>query len=86
MNIVALIPYPFLPPKSGGQNLIFRFYRYFSKYHEVTCVGTKQNDPVLAEGYTLLNCLSDSRIRYVNLLYFFRLRKIIRKKSYPPDP
>jgi len=81
MNIVSLIPYPFLPPKSGGQNLIFRFYRYFSKYHEVTCVGTKQNDPALAEGYTLLNCLSDSRIRYVNLLYFFRLRKIIREKK-----
>lgn len=81
MNIVALVSYPFLPARSGGQKLISLFYKYFSKYHSVTCVGTKKNDPELADGYVLLNYLSDSPVRYINLLYFFRLSKIIREKK-----
>lgn len=81
MNVVSIISYPFLPAKSGGQKLISLFYKYFSKYHEVTCVSTKKNDPGLAEGYVLLNGLSDSRLRYINPFYFFYLRRIIRERN-----
>lgn len=78
MNIISLVSYPFLPARSGGQKGISLFYKYFSKYHQVTIVTTKKNDPVNAEGYALLNILSNSRLRYINPFIFFTLRKLIR--------
>jgi len=81
MNIISLVSYPFLPAKSGGQKGISLFYKYFSRYHQVTIVTTKKNDPAHAEGYALLNILSDSRLRYINPFLFFTLRKQIRKSK-----
>ncbi len=78
MNIISLVSYPFLPAKSGGQKGIALFYKYFSKFHQVTIVTTKENDPAHAEGYALLNVLSNSRLRYINPFIFFTVRKQIR--------
>src|SRR5450631_2482239 len=77
MNIISLVSYPFLPARSGGQKGISLFYKYFSKYHSVTIVTTKKNNPAFAEGYALLNILSNSRLRYINPFLFFTLRKQI---------
>jgi hypothetical protein len=77
-TIVSIVSYPFLPAKVGGQKGIALFYRYFSRYHRVICVTTEKNDPANAEGYTVLNILSNSPLRYINFFYFFTLRKIIR--------
>jgi glycosyltransferase involved in cell wall biosynthesis len=81
MNIISLISYPFLPARSGGQKGIALFYKYFSRYHQITCVGTKKNQPGLADGYELLNILSNSRFRYINPFIFFKVRKLIREKK-----
>ncbi len=81
MKVIAIVSYPFLPARSGGQKLISYFYKYFSKYHQVTCVSTKKNDPGLADGYVLMNILSNSALRYINPFYFFHLRRIIREKK-----
>lgn len=78
MNIISLVSYPFLPARSGGQKGVALFYKYFSRYHQVTIVTTKKNDPAHAEGYALLNILSNSRFRYINPFIFFTLRKQIR--------
>jgi len=78
MNVLSLVSYPFLPAKSGGQKGIALFYKYFSKYHQVTIVTIKKNDPVNAQGYELLNILPDSAFRYINPWIFFTLRKQIR--------
>ena len=83
MNIISLVSYPFLPARSGGQKGISLFYKYFSKYHQVTIVTTKKNNPADAEGYALLNILSDSRLRYINPFIFFTLRKQIRNHMLP---
>jgi polysaccharide biosynthesis protein PslH len=79
MNVLSLVSYPFLPARSGGQKGIALFYKYFSRYHRVTIVTTKKNDPANAEGYTLLNILSNSRLRYINPFLFFTIRKQLRK-------
>ena len=81
MNIISLVSYPFLPARSGGQKGIALFYKYFSRHHQVTCVGTKKNQPDLAEGYELLNFLGNSRLRYINPFIFFKIRRLIREKK-----
>jgi hypothetical protein len=45
------------------------------------CVTTEKNDPAAAEGYKVLNILSNSPLRYINFFYFFTLRKIIRRNA-----
>ncbi len=81
MNVVSLVSYPFLPARTGGQKGIALFYKYFSRYHQVTCIATQKNNPELAEGYELLNMLSNAAIRYINPLYFFRIRRVLREKK-----
>ena len=81
MNIISLISYPFLPAKSGGQKGIALFYKYFSRYHSVTCICVKNNDPAFAVGYEVLNILSNSKFRYINPFIFFRIRNQIRNKK-----
>jgi polysaccharide biosynthesis protein PslH len=80
-TVISIVSYPFLPAKSGGEKHVFLFNKYFSGYHELVCITTKQNDPALAKGYETLNILSNSKLRYVNVFYFFLLRKIIRQKK-----
>ena len=65
----------------GGQKGIAFFYNFFSKKANLTIITTKDNDAVYAKGYTLLNILSTSKLRYINLFYFFRIRRIIKQKQ-----
>lgn len=65
----------------GGQKGIAFFYRYFGKLANITCICTKDNDKSYAENYQLLDVLSNSKLRYGNLFYFFTLRKIIQEKK-----
>lgn len=81
MNILCLISYQFLPARFGGQKGIGLFYRYFSRRVNMVCVTVKSNDPKLAEGYPLLNILSNHSLRYINLFYYFRLKKIIKERQ-----
>jgi len=81
MNIISLVSYPFLPARTGGQKGIALFYKYFSKYHQLTIATTEKNQPSYAEGYELLNIISNSKLRYINPFIFFRLRDLIRQKK-----
>jgi glycosyltransferase involved in cell wall biosynthesis len=80
-NVLSLVSYQFLPAKMGGQKGIAFFNRFFCRHVNLTCVTTKKNDPVCADGYEVLNILSNSKFRYINILYFFTLRKLIREKN-----
>src|SRR5579862_256426 len=80
-SIISIVSYPFLPAKTGGEKFIDSFNRYFSAYHQLTCVTTKKNNPELARQYEVLNPLSNSKWRYINIFYFFTIRKIIRQKK-----
>ena len=79
--IISIVSYPFLPAKSGGEKNVALFNKYFSKFHELTCITTKKNNPELVNGYEVRNVLSNSKSRYVNLFYFFLIRKMIREKK-----
>ena len=81
IQLLSLVSYQFLPPKMGGQKGIALFYHYFSKYVNLTCVTIKNNDISYSNGYEILNILSNSKIRYIYLPYFFALRKIIKQKE-----
>jgi hypothetical protein len=81
MNIISLVSYPFLPARTGGQKGIALFYKYFSRYHQLTVVTTKNNKAAFADGYELLNIISNSKLRYINPFIFFRIRNLIRQKK-----
>ncbi|HTC00987.1 MAG TPA: glycosyltransferase family 4 protein [Ferruginibacter sp.] len=80
-NVLSIVSYQFLPAKMGGQKGIAFFNHFFSKEVALTCIATKNNDVNFAEGYQLLNILSNSKIRYINVFYFFTIKKIIREKK-----
>lgn len=78
-TVMSIVSYPFLPAKVGGQKGIALFNKYFSRYRELVCVTTKKNDPAAAEGYKVLNILSNSPLRYINLFYYFKFSLLVRK-------
>jgi glycosyltransferase involved in cell wall biosynthesis len=81
-KILCLVPYTYLPAKSGGQKLIASFYMNLSKHFSIICIGTKANDETNAE-YEMINILSNSFVRYINPFLFFKIKKIINKEK--PD-
>lgn len=81
-KILCLVPYTFLPAKTGGQKSISSFYQNLSKHFVLICIGTKRNDPRHSP-YTMLNILSSSSLRYINPFNFFLIKDIIRKEK--PD-
>jgi hypothetical protein len=81
LNILSIVSYNFLPPKMGGQKGIGLFYSFFGKQAHVTCVTTRSNDISFAGNYEVLNILSENKLRYANVFYFFTLKKIIRRKQ-----
>lgn len=78
IKVLGLVSYNFLPAKMGGQKGIGCFYDFYSKWVTLICVTTKSNDPSAAS-YQVLNILSNSVLRYINVFYFFTLRRIIKK-------
>ena len=82
-KILGLVSYTFLPAQTGGQKAIASLYQNLSKQFSVVCIGTVKNDSAKAEGYTMLNILSVSPLRYVNPFNFFIIRNIIKNEK--PD-
>src|SRR5271154_784423 len=79
--IISIVSYPFLPAKTGGEKFIALFNKHFSSYHQLICITTKKNDPEDAKEYEVMNILSNSKWRYINIFYFFTIRKIIKQKK-----
>ena len=80
LNVLNIIPYNFLPAKMGGQKCIALEYQFLSKLVNLTCATTVNNNSNEVE-YELINVFSSSKLRYVNIFYFFSLRKIIKQKK-----
>jgi hypothetical protein len=77
-NVLSLVSYKIFPPKSGGQKNIAIFYKYFCAFQKLVCVTIKDNNPSYAN-YPVLNILSNSMFRYINIFYFFALKRLIKK-------
>lgn len=80
-RVLSIVPYPFLPPKMGGQKGIALFNRFLSKKLSLQAVTTNNNTPEPEDTYTCFPVLGSRLWRYVNVLLFFKLQKIIRKNN-----
>lgn len=80
VKVLSLVSYKFLPPDMGGQKGIAFFNRYLSNQVSLTCVTIKDNDAG-TEPYVVKNILSNSKLRYINPIYFFTLCRIIKKEN-----
>ncbi len=81
VNILSLVPYKFLPPDMGGQKGIAFFNRYLSRLVNLSCVTIKENSAKDSEPYPIINNIENGPFRYINLCYFFTLRRIIREQK-----
>jgi hypothetical protein len=81
VKILSLVPYKFLPPYMGGQKGIAFFNRYLGRLVYLSCITVKNNTDLASEGYPVKNILSNRPIRYINLFYFFTLKRIIREEK-----
>lgn len=79
IKVASLVSYQVIPAKMGGQKGIYLFLRYFSKYCSLVCYTIKNNQPQGQENFIVKNILGNGRLRYINLLYFFKLRKEFKK-------
>lgn len=80
MNVLSIVPYEILPAKSGGQKAIAFFNEFLSKREQLFCVTVKNNNPALGP-YKVFNSLSNSRFRYINIFYFFLIKKMITENK-----
>ena len=78
-TIVSIVSYPFLPAKTGGQKGIALFYKYFSRGCRLTVITTNENTITAAEGYEVINNISNSKLRYINIFLFFFIYKTLKK-------
>ena len=78
IRIASLVSYQVMPAKMGGQKGIYLFLKYFSRHCNVICYTVKKNVPPAGETFTVKNVLSDHKLRYINLFYFFSLKKKFR--------
>jgi polysaccharide biosynthesis protein PslH len=77
-NVLSIVPYKIFPAKFGGQKGIANFNEYFSRYHNLFCITVEDNAENAAP-YTILNKLSNSRLRYIDVFYFNSIKKIIKE-------
>lgn len=78
-RVLSIVPYQVLPARLGGEKGIALFNQYLGKKLELVVISTKNNEARYAENYTILPELSVSRIRYINIALYFRLRRLIRE-------
>ncbi|MEO8110979.1 MAG: glycosyltransferase family 4 protein [Ginsengibacter sp.] len=79
-NVLSFVPYKIFPAKFGGQKCIAHFNEYFSEYHSLYCITVEDNKPSFAS-YEVINKLSNSRLRYINIFYFRTIKKIIKENN-----
>ncbi|HSB93128.1 MAG TPA: glycosyltransferase, partial [Flavitalea sp.] len=81
VRIVSIIPYKVLPAKLGGEKGIAVFNEYVGSLVPITAITTESNEVNEAKNYTVINSITDNRIRYINPFLYFRVRKLIRQTN-----
>jgi glycosyltransferase involved in cell wall biosynthesis len=64
INVLDIVPYPYLPYYSGGQKLIAQFLEHLGEKTKLTVAGTVSNDWSLARNYETRAVLKPSFSRY----------------------
>jgi polysaccharide biosynthesis protein PslH len=78
-RVVSIVPYKILPARLGGEKGIAVFNEYVGQLVPLLAISTENNDTSHAKNYTVVNRLSNSRIRYINVFLYFTIRKLIRQ-------
>lgn len=82
IHVLGIASYRFLPAITGGQKGIALFYKYLSGFVQLYCASVKDMPVETKEGeYEILPVFANSSLRYINPLYFFSLKRIIREKA-----
>ena len=79
--IAIVAPYNVYPPRTGGQKLIVHFYDFLAAILPVISVSVTNNNLPKEIEHAYYGVLGSSKLRYVNPLLFFRLKKIIRQQN-----
>ncbi|MBZ4191092.1 glycosyltransferase family 4 protein [Niabella beijingensis] len=82
IKIASLVPYKIVPPVTGGEKGVYYFSSHLAAYGELTCFTVTENWK-LNTIYKTIPVLGSSknRFRYVNLLLFFQLRRLLKKQG-----
>lgn len=81
MKVLSIVPYKVLPASLGGEKSISIFNEYLGAKVPLIVVSTRSNDIRQAKHYDMLNVLSDSRLRYMNVFQYFFFRKLILREK-----
>lgn len=81
IRIVSLIPYKVLPAKLGGEKGIATFNEYVGAIVPITAITTRNNDVREARNYRVINSISNSRLRYLNIFLYFTVRRLIKQEQ-----
>lgn len=79
LNILSIVTYTYLPPKSGGHYGIFYPQKYLGQHGHLFIAGMKNNAPTSEIKATFFPIFGSSALRYANPYYLFKLANIIRK-------
>ena len=80
LSVLVLVPYKIFPAIAGGQKCAKSMYNYLAELMPVTIVSVNSNEKVDAK-FDVLNILGTGKLRYINVLLFFKLKKIIVEKN-----
>lgn len=78
-TVLSIIPYKVFPAKSGGQKNIVLFNEQFCRHQKLVALTVQSNHPANANGYLLINSLSDGPSRYINPLYLLKVIRLARQ-------
>ncbi len=80
-NILYITPYAFIQPNAGGKFAMYEQIKNLNKHCNLTVVGVDTNKIDNKLGVTVLPLFKNSKWRYANPLYFFKLKKLIAAKN-----
>lgn len=79
--VVSIIPYRILPAKLGGEKGIALFNEYLGKLVSLTGVSTRNNTTEEARNYEMLNILSNTRFRYIDIFFYYKLKTLLKERK-----
>ncbi len=80
-HVLSICPYRYLPYTSGGEKYIGQFNEHLGAISILHVAGVSENDITIAKGYQLHQLLGSSRLRYINIVLFFTLKKFIKREG-----
>lgn len=81
LNVLYIAPYKYLAPRNGGQYCQFYTHQSLGKKVNLYVAGVESNEIISGNHFELINVFSDSKYRYMNPFYYFKLKKIIKEKN-----